>query len=163
MVKALSFTQPWASLVAIGAKKIETRNWSTGYRGPVVIHAAKSFPAWARELCITEPFATVLRRGGHRFMSDDEFAFGAGIAIARLVDVRRIDMALRAQVIATGLPNELDFGNYETGRYAWFLDDVQPFPTPIPAKGALGLWDWTGPLPVVGGASVARPWTPMVY
>lgn len=28
----LIFTQPWATLVAIGAKRIETRSWSTTYR-----------------------------------------------------------------------------------------------------------------------------------
>jgi len=29
-------------LIAIGAKKIETRSWATGYRGPLAIHAGKS-------------------------------------------------------------------------------------------------------------------------
>lgn len=41
-MKALSLWQPWASLVAIGAKTIETRSWSTSYRGPLAIHAAKT-------------------------------------------------------------------------------------------------------------------------
>jgi ASCH domain len=40
-VQALSLHQPWASLVALGVKKIETRSWSTRYRGPLLIHAAK--------------------------------------------------------------------------------------------------------------------------
>lgn len=40
-IKALSLWQPWASLIAIGAKKIETRGWSTKYRGPLVICSAK--------------------------------------------------------------------------------------------------------------------------
>ena len=39
-VKVLTLTQPWATLVAIGAKKIETRSWSASYRGPLAIHAA---------------------------------------------------------------------------------------------------------------------------
>ena len=43
-MKALTLTQPWASLVAIGAKRIETRSWSTPYRGLLAIHAAKGFP-----------------------------------------------------------------------------------------------------------------------
>jgi hypothetical protein len=38
--RALTLWQPWASLVALGFKRIETRGWSTGYRGPLVIHAA---------------------------------------------------------------------------------------------------------------------------
>lgn len=32
-MRGLSLTQPWATLVAIGAKKIETRSWTTTYRG----------------------------------------------------------------------------------------------------------------------------------
>ena len=32
------------------------------------------------------------------------------------------------------------------GRYAWLLSDVQALPTPIPAKGQLGLWRWEGDL-----------------
>ncbi len=39
-MKALTVWQPWATLVAIGAKRIETRSWSTSYRGPLAIHAA---------------------------------------------------------------------------------------------------------------------------
>ena len=42
-VKALTLTQPWATLVAIGAKRIETRSWSTRYRGPLT--RAALFPA----------------------------------------------------------------------------------------------------------------------
>jgi hypothetical protein len=38
-MKALSLWQPWATLVSIGAKRIETRSWPTKYRGPLAIHA----------------------------------------------------------------------------------------------------------------------------
>lgn len=31
---AISLWQPWATLMAIGAKTIETRSWSTRHRGP---------------------------------------------------------------------------------------------------------------------------------
>jgi hypothetical protein len=44
-VKALTLHQPWAQLVAIGAKRIETRSWSTRYRGPLAIHAGARKPA----------------------------------------------------------------------------------------------------------------------
>lgn len=47
-VTALSLWQPWASLVALGAKTIETRSWSTKYRGPLLIHAARREPEWGR-------------------------------------------------------------------------------------------------------------------
>ena len=37
---------------------------------------------------------------------------------------------------------ERAFGDYTSGRYAWLLGNIQKLETPIPAKGALGLWDW---------------------
>ena len=43
-LRAITVWQPHASLIAIGAKTIETRSWATKYRGPVLIHAAKRKP-----------------------------------------------------------------------------------------------------------------------
>jgi len=44
-MKAITLWQPWASLIACGAKKYETRSWSTSYRGPIAIHAAAVTPS----------------------------------------------------------------------------------------------------------------------
>jgi hypothetical protein len=41
-MKALTLIQPWASLVAIGAKRVETRGWRTSYRGPLAIASRAS-------------------------------------------------------------------------------------------------------------------------
>lgn len=38
-MKALTLHQPWATLVALGIKTVETRSWYTPYRGPLAIHA----------------------------------------------------------------------------------------------------------------------------
>ena len=40
-MKAITIWQPWASLLACGGKRFETRSWATSYRGPIAIHAAK--------------------------------------------------------------------------------------------------------------------------
>lgn len=50
-MKVLTLHQPRASLVALGVKTIETRSWSTKYRGPLAIHAAARKPrnVWAQE------------------------------------------------------------------------------------------------------------------
>ncbi len=37
------------------------------------------------------------------------------------------------------------FGNYEDGRYAWFLEMLEVFERPIPAKGNRMLWNWISP------------------
>ncbi len=41
-VKAISVKQPWANMVASGEKTIETRTWSTDYRGELLIVSSKS-------------------------------------------------------------------------------------------------------------------------
>lgn len=38
-MKILTLTQPYATLIALSAKHIETRSWLTRYRGPIAIHA----------------------------------------------------------------------------------------------------------------------------
>ena len=45
-MKFLTIRQPWASLIAVGAKTIETRPFSTTYRGPLAIHAGKARPTF---------------------------------------------------------------------------------------------------------------------
>lgn len=139
-MKTLSLTQPWASLVAVGAKKLETRSWSTSYRGQLAIHAAKGFPGWAEMTCYQEPFRTTLRDSGAA--GDPPLVAnlprGVIIAVCNLVDVKRIT--------ATNAPAEPErsFGDYAPGRYMWFLEDAQMLVEPVPIKGALGLWEWDG-------------------
>src|SRR5262249_60256705 len=63
---ALSLKQPWAALLAAGRKTIEVRNWTTSYRGEVLIHAAnvddERAEAWAHVDDGLRPLAE-LRRG----------------------------------------------------------------------------------------------------
>lgn len=138
-MKALTLTQPWASLVATGAKRIETRSWTTSYRGVIAIHAAKGFPNDCRELCASQPFLRELTRAG---LSMPELPRGAIVALARLTSVERTETIVRMVDGGVGglLPHELDFGDYTPGRYAWLLDCVLPLKEPLPCVGALGLW-----------------------
>ena len=39
-MKVLSIKEPFATLIANGLKKIETRSWKTNYRGEIFIHAS---------------------------------------------------------------------------------------------------------------------------
>lgn len=150
-MKALSILQPWATLIAIGAKTIETRSWATKYRGPLAIHASKGWPKKIEDVRFIDPFFKVLMEAGYRF--SDQFPRGAVIATCRLVDCLYIGptyMSLYRNGKPCGkyapLPkgNELAFGDYTSGRYALILEDVKPLPEPIPAKGMLGLWEWDG-------------------
>lgn len=62
-MKAITLYQPWATLVALGKKKIETRSWKTDYRGPLAIHVAKKFTGDQRLLCSwgKQPFSDALQ------------------------------------------------------------------------------------------------------
>jgi activating signal cointegrator 1 len=134
-MKAITLTQPWATLVAIGAKKIETRSWNTNYRGPLVIHAAKGFPKEAQRMCHAAYFTIALDAVG--MGQPKNLPIGVVLATCELVKTERI----YADSYIPGKP-ELMFGDYSIGRYMWFLNNVVMFTEPIPAKGALGLWNW---------------------
>lgn len=57
-MKALTILQPWASLIAIEAKLIETRSWYTSHRGELAIHAGRSLAHW--RLIWEEPFRAAI-------------------------------------------------------------------------------------------------------
>lgn len=137
-MKALSLTQPWASLVAIGAKRVETRSWSTTHRGTLAIHAAKGFPGWAKDACLDNTFAASLMAGGITLVS--QLPLGAIVAVVDVLNVAPTDH-LNAELWAPFGSPEHRFGDYSPGRYAWLLGNVRRLATPVPCKGALGLWD----------------------
>lgn len=162
-MKAITLTQPWATLVAIGAKRIETRSWNTNYRGPLAIHAAKGYPTHARQLCLEEPFLSALKRAGLMqfgvwHISNNDLPLGVVVATCELVNCiqildshipqvhpvdDRVDIRLTQKFLSIPPREpELSFGDYTPGRYAWILANVKPLPEPVPAKGSLGLWDW---------------------
>lgn len=138
-MKALTVTQPWATLIASGAKRIETRSWRTRYRGPLAIHAAATLPRWALRACFNELIASALGAASIRNLSD--LPRGAVVAVAELVDCQPVDELPRRLLTA----HERRFGDYTPGRYGWVLDDVRLLRRPVPARGALGLWEWTQP------------------
>ena len=139
-MKFLSCTQPFATLMAIRAKKIETRSWHTAYRGPLGVHAAKGFPAWAMALCYEEPFKSALRNVG--ILSPEDLPRGVLLAKGILDDCQYIGRLMGVYAFEVGEP-ELSFGDYTPGRYAWLLDGMEPLPEPIPYKGSLGLFEVT--------------------
>jgi len=134
-MKCLSLYQPWASLIACCEKRFETRSWRTGYRGPLLIAASKSFPPQCRELCLMEPFASALDILD-AWSIDAALIRGFVLAVGQLADCvavesldGRIDQYERA------------YGDFTPGRWAWRLDDVRRLRSPLPFRGAQGLYD----------------------
>jgi len=153
-MKALSLTQPWASLVAIGAKKIETRSWSAQYRGPLAIHAAKSFPVCAKDYASSPVFADALRElqiPGKTIV--ESLPTGCIIAVCSMVDCQPTSgkrpghgsNPKYADWVHSLSLQERAFGDYHVGRFGWFLEEARMLAEPIPAKGALGLWSFDHP------------------
>ena len=139
-MKVLSLLQPWASLVVMGHKQIETRSWNTSYRGELLIHAGKS--KRAALVAAEMPFC--------KHIPDfNALPFGAIIGSAVLTDVIRFDAhdAYDEQIAGLTL-EEKAFGDYVTGRYGLVLSDAKAFKHPIPARGFIHLWDWNGPLEI---------------
>lgn len=156
-MKVLTLTQPWAQLVAIGAKRIETRSWSTRYRGPLAIHAAKGLgplggdgPSRLAHLCFVEPFKSALIQAyGEQASAEklrDMLPRGAIIAVCELIAIYRITDQGVEGFRPQPPPNEIAFGNYSPGRYAWLLANVRALPEPVPATGQQGLWTYEGEL-----------------
>ena len=122
---AITLWQPWATLVAIGVKTIETRSWGTSYRGPLAIHASKRDLAYHEMILFQDLLAGVI------------MPLGKIVATCELVDVQRID---HSWAHLSHLERRL--GDFSIGRYAWFLGPVELVDPPVPARGSQGLWNW---------------------
>lgn len=147
-MKAISLWQPWASLIALGEKRIETRGRRTTYRGELAIHATKIFPAEAKALMREEPFRS--RLAWHGITADNEtqriMPRGAIVAVATLIEVVATTTVaaswLSRRPVTVGgyrwdvTDQEIGFGNYEQGRYAYLLAGVTRLREPVPCAGS---------------------------
>lgn len=132
-MKALTLWQPWATLVAIGKKKIETRCWKTAYRGPLAIHAAK------KPLYKTADMHPTLFTDWEGLPITD-WPLGCVIAITELFDVKEVTV----ENIRCISMLEYTLGNFNTEhepRYMWILRNPKQI-TPVPAKGFQRIWEW---------------------
>lgn len=117
-MRTLSIRQPWAWLIVNGHKDVENRDWTTAWRGPLLIHASKTLvqrnyreeaDSVADEFGIEVPALEVIERGGI-------------VGVARLVDCV-VDHPSR----------------WFTGEVGLVLADARPLPL-HPCKGALGFF-----------------------
>lgn len=160
-MKAITIQQPYAELISLELKHFETRSWPTKYRGPIAIHAGKELYPITPEIKQAVEAAVFYNGPFHPSYLED-WTRGAVIAIAEITGCYKVIghqfraelngrqfMNLGGTVTAAILENnkwicgnELDFGDYSKGRYAWRLENIQLLKTPIPAKGQQGLWNW---------------------
>lgn len=125
--------QPWATLVVMGLKTIETRTWATDYRGPLFIHASKSKAGRGvlESLQLPADFP-------------DFGALPFGFIIGEVV----IENIVRGNALpfdeAAFQEQSFEakaFGDYQR-KFCWLLKNAVLFDDPILATGRLGLWEF---------------------
>lgn len=136
-IPAISLWQPWATLIALGAKKIETRSWSCRYRGPIAIHAAMY--AGALGICYSRDSIRRVMKANR--LDPRALPLGKIVCLAELERVDVISTELRERTTS----REQEFGNFADGRYAWRFGRVVALDEPLYATGRQGLWRWQCP------------------
>lgn len=113
-MKALSIRQPWAHLIVAGIKRVENREWSTAYRGPLLIHAAMRFADM--------PIAFIEQRYDLRLPPD--LPIGCVVGVVDLIDV-------------VGDSDDRFF----TGPFGFVLANARTLQTPLYCEGRQRIFD----------------------
>ncbi len=120
-MKALSIRQPWAELILLGRKTIETRTWRTAHRGVFAIHTG-----WHIETTIAELYD----------LQAESLVSAALVGTAEISDMIEFDdeswEALRHEHL---VPDES-----HNGRVGWRLTNVRRLASPILLRGLPGLF-----------------------
>ena len=149
---AITLHQPWASLIALGLKAVETRSWPAPARlvgQRIAVHAGKRV--------VRRPGEAIEKELRAHWGDDWQVIIPNGAVVATAV------LAGMAQVARDDLPEGYvvhdpgaevgcaagrgrtpvdPWGDFSAGRWLWFLDDVRALPEPVPAVGRQSFWRW---------------------
>jgi hypothetical protein len=141
MLKAITLWEPWATMMAIGAKVNETRGQRIHHRGPIAIHAAKNKGGASDEV------TNAAIQAFHKRGLEPKFNFGCIVAVVDLYECRMSEdfgfEGVDKELIFVN-NDEAGFGDYSPGRFIYRTRDLRPLPKPIPASGCQAL-HWTLP------------------
>lgn len=133
-LKAITLWQPWATAMAKGSKRNETRGWETSYRGDMVICSAKRKPT--RDECGDE---------NESYQACLALPYGFALCVVEIYDcvptqyfMRRSDRAKLP--LRTITETEWHLGNYSDGRFAWLTKNLRELKTPVPVIGRQGFF-----------------------
>jgi hypothetical protein len=138
--KVLTLWQPWATLLVIGAKKIETRPSFTSWtvdKGTYLIHAAQKWTSELDAISKQSPFKEVLK--------SHSLSLGCIIGSIDIIDCYPIFETHNGyfELIGSNIKiseAEIAFGNYDEGRYAWICNNPKILETAIPYKNGQGYY-----------------------
>ncbi len=132
-MKAISLWQPWATAIVCGAKRIETRHWSTKVTGRVAIHAAKR---WDNQCANAYGLLSERSDFCGLMPMEEGLPFGAIVGTVRIIGCAPVE-TMRDKLSEL----ELALGNFGDGRWGWLLEDAVRYHEPIPYRGAQGFFN----------------------
>jgi len=139
-MKAITLWQPWATMIALGHKTVETRTHDrfqclVGQR--IAIHAAKKYDKDAFEIMVQHGFSPL-----HSLLAQGLVPRGAVVATA----VVSGGMWGRKNLMSAPLYRQWcrDALCDVAGRFCLHLSKIEPLNPPIPATGHQAIWEWNG-------------------
>ncbi len=170
-MKCISLLQPYASLVMLGIKTLETRSFPIPkrYTGRLYIHASKRIPGKVYEQYLRElPFRLAVhsaKNKSFKFTPSERFITDWDVLTRKELDALFPLGAILGHVCLgkswpawdlaeewkkqgrwfTDWQREFTVGDLGSDRFAWELSNPVNFDNPIPAKGTISpiLWDAT--------------------
>lgn len=127
-IKALSFKQPFAWLIANGYLLVDDRSWGTQYRGPLLIHASKGL--------YEEYYQYIKHHTDIPIPDKDKLDYGGVVGIARLV------LCSKPGELPAGISREqrAHFGGVHQEYYGFLFAQATPLPL-MPCAGKLGVFE----------------------
>ncbi len=130
MMKVLSLTEPYATIIKEGKKAIETRSWKTNYRGKLYIHASSTK--------IQKKYRE--NKDLMNLVDINNLNYGYIVCSCELIDCVKMTDEFIEKVKLNN--EEYISGIYARDRYAWILKNIEVLDKPIKAKGHLGIWNF---------------------
>lgn len=149
---AITLHQPWATLITLGVKTVETRSWPAPERLP-----GQTFAIHAGRRVVRRPGGRIERELQARLGEDWLRIIPTGVVVATatlvgMARVERVDPMTGHAVHEAGVEmgcalgkgrTPVDpWGDFSAGRWLWFLTDVVALSEPIPAVGHQSFWRW---------------------
>lgn len=139
-MRAISIWQPFATLIVKGFKIFETRTWPAprtiiGQR--IGIASTKTLKPEQRAHFDSDEFQRHYERLGlPETITEFSHGFMLGTAVVDSVELMTEEFLEEVSL------EEQSYGWWDIGNYAWRLTDPIEFASPIPVKGAQGIYEW---------------------
>jgi hypothetical protein len=160
MIKAITVWQPWATLIAIGAKPYEFRGWQppraiVGQR--IAIHAGarpmkrEEIHALYKNLrnpgrwptpCLNADLALPLLE---KLLEAHKLEFPSLLPLSHIVCTANVGTPMSGARCAEEFGEQAanDSDREGTFNWGWPMLDVRQLEPPAPARGAQGIWNWS--------------------